>query len=132
MKGDSVLSKKIIQTDKAPSAIGPYSQATQKNHMVFVSGQIPMDPSTGEIVAGDIQAQTRQALDNVQAILEASGASLDDVVKATVFITNMDDFPLINEVYGEYFKIDPPARACVEVSRLPKSVQVEIEAIAIL
>lgn len=126
------MSKEIIQTDQAPGAIGPYSQAIKKNSMVFVSGQIPMDPSTGEIVVGDIQTQTRQVLNNVEAVLKASGATLDDVVKATVFITSMDDFPQINEVYGEYFKNDPPARACVEVSRLPKSVQVEIEAIAIL
>ena len=126
------MSKEIIQTDQAPGAIGPYSQAIKKNSMVFVSGQIPMDPSTGEIVVGDIQTQTRQVLNNVEAVLKAAGATLDDVVKATVFITSMDDFPQINEVYGEYFKNDPPARACVEVSRLPKSVQVEIEAIAIL
>ena len=126
------MSKEIIQTDQAPSAIGPYSQGIKKNSMVFVSGQIPMDPSTGEIVVGDIQTQTRQVLNNVQAVLKASGATLDDVVKATVFITSMDDFPQVNEVYAEYFKNDPPARACVEVSRLPKSVQVEIEAIAIL
>jgi len=132
MRGDSVLSKEIIQTDQAPAAIGPYSQGIKKNSMVFVSGQIPMDPSTGEIVVGDIQTQTRQVLNNVQAVLKASGATLDDVVKATVFITSMDDFPQVNEVYAEYFKNDPPARACVEVSRLPKSVQVEIEAIAIL
>ena len=126
------MSKEIIQTDQAPAAIGPYSQGIKKNSMVFVSGQIPMDPSTGEIVVGDIQTQTRQVLNNVQAVLKASGATLDDVVKATVFITSMDDFPQVNEVYAEYFKNDPPARACVEVSRLPKSVQVEIEAIAIL
>ena len=126
------MSKEIIQTDQAPAAIGPYSQGIKKNRMVFVSGQIPMDPSTGEIVAGDIKTQTRQVLNNVQAVLKASGATLGDVVKATVFITSMDDFPKVNEVYAEYFKNDPPARACVEVSRLPKSVQVEIEAIAIL
>jgi 2-iminobutanoate/2-iminopropanoate deaminase len=126
------LSKETIQTDQAPAAIGPYSQGVKKNSMVFVSGQIPIDPATGEIVGGDIKALTRQVLNNVEAVLKASGATLDDVVKATVFITDMDDFPLVNEVYGEFFKNDPPARACVEVSRLPKSVPVEIEAIAIL
>lgn len=126
------MPKETIQTDQAPAAIGPYSQAIKKNGMVFVSGQIPMDPATGALVEGDIRTQTRQVLRNVQAILKAAGASLDDVVKATVFITHMDDFPLVNDVYAEFFQDDPPARACVEVSRLPKSVQVEIEAIALL
>ena len=126
------MSKEIIQTDQAPAAIGPYSQAVKKSGLVFVSGQIAIDPATGELVEGDIQTQTRQVLKNVQAVLEAAGAALDDVVKATVFITNMDDFPLVNEVYSEFFQKQPPARACVEVSRLPKSVQVEIEAIAVL
>ncbi len=126
------MSKEIIQTDQAPAAIGPYSQAVKKNGLVFVSGQIAINPATGELVEGDIQTQTRQVLKNVQAVLAAAGASLDDVVKATVFITNMDDFPRVNEVYSEFFQNQPPARACVEVSRLPKSVQVEIEAIAVL
>ena len=126
------MSKEIIQTDQAPAAIGPYSQAVKKNGLVFVSGQIAINPATGELVEGDIQTQTRQVLKNVQAVLAAAGAALDDVVKATVFITNMDDFPLVNEVYSEFFQKQPPARACVEVSRLPKSVQVEIEAIAVL
>ena len=126
------MPKETIQTDLAPAAIGPYSQAIKKNGMVFVSGQIPIDPATGALVEGDIRTQTRQVLNNVQAVLKAAGASLDDVVKATVFITNMDDFPLVNEAYSEFFQDQPPARACVEVSRLPKSVQVEIEAIAVL
>jgi 2-iminobutanoate/2-iminopropanoate deaminase len=126
------LSKVIIQTDQAPAAIGPYSQAVKKNNMVFVSGQIPINPATGELVAGDVRTQTRQALKNMQAILDAAGASLADVVKATVFITEMDHFPLVNEVYGEFFQNLPPARACVAVSRLPKSALVEIEAIAVL
>ena len=126
------MSKEIIQTEHAPAAIGPYSQAVKKNGMVFVSGQIPIDPATGNLVAGDIKVQTRRVLNNVKAVLNAAGASLEDVVKATVFITNMDDFPLVNEVYSEFFQNLPPARACVEVSRLPKSVRVEIEAIAVL
>lgn len=126
------MSKEIIKTEHAPAAIGPYSQAVKKSGMVFVSGQIPIDPATGNLVEGDIKTQTRQVLNNVKAVLTAAGASLEDVVKATVFITSMDDFPLVNEVYSEFFQDLPPARACVEVSRLPKSVHVEIEAIAVL
>ena len=124
------MDKEIIQTENAPAAIGPYSQGIKYGNMVFVSGQIPIDPASGELVEGDIKQQTRQVLNNVKAVLESAGTSLDNVLKATVFITNMDDFPLINEVYAEFFETAPPARACVEVSRLPKAVQVEIEAIA--
>ncbi len=126
------MTKEIIRTDQAPSAIGPYSQAVKKNNMVFVSGQIPIDPATGEIVPGDVQAQTRQVLKNVKAVLAAAGASLEDVVKTTVFITDMNDFPRVNQVYAEFFSGMPPARACIEVSKLPKAVMVEIEAIAML
>ena len=124
------MNKETIQTANAPAAIGPYSQGIKYGNMIFVSGQIAIDPASGELIEGDIQQQTRQVLTNVKAVLEAAGTSLDKVLKATVFITNMDDFPLINEAYAEFFQNDPPARACVEVSRLPKDVQVEIEAIA--
>ena len=124
------MSKEIIQTPNAPAAIGPYSQGIKYGNLVFVSGQIPIDPATGELVEGDIKQQTRQVLTNVQAVLESAGSSLENVLKATVFITSMDDFPLVNEAYAEFFKSASPARACVEVSRLPKEVQVEIEAIA--
>jgi len=126
------LSKKIISTEKAPAAVGPYSQAVSTAAMVFVSGQIPMDPATGSVVTGDIATQTRQVLNNLKEVLAAAGSSLDKVVKATVFITNMDDFPVVNKVYAEFFPADPPARACVEVSRLPKGVDVEIEAVALV
>ena len=122
--------KEIIQTTNAPAAIGPYSQGVKHGDLVFVSGQIPIDPATGELIEGDIKQQTRQVLANVAAVLQAAGTTMDKVLKATLFITNMDDFPLIKEVYAEFFQSAPPARACVEVSRLPKGVQVEMEAVA--
>ena len=125
------MKKEIISTDQAPGAIGPYSQAVKIGEMVFVSGQIPLDPLSGNLIEGDIKAQTRQVLKNVSAVLSAAGTSLDRVVKTTVFITNMNDFSLMNEVYAEFFTSMPPARACVEVSRLPKDVLVEVEAVAI-
>ena len=125
------MKKEIISTDQAPGAIGPYSQAVKIGEMVFVSGQIPLDPLSGNLIEGDIKAQTRQVLKNVSAVLSAAGTSLDKVVKTTVFITNMNDFSLMNEVYAEFFTSMPPARACVEVSRLPKDVLVEVEAVAI-
>lgn len=124
------MDKEIIQTTNAPAAIGPYSQGVRHGDLVFVSGQIPIDPATGELIEGDIKQQTRQVLANVAAILQATGTTMDKVLKATLFITDMDDFPLINEVYAEFFQSAPPARACVEVSRLPKGVQVEMEAVA--
>jgi len=122
--------KKIIQTERAPAAIGPYSQAIEVNGLVFVSGQIPFIPETMTLVSDNVQDQTRQSLENVKAILEAAEYSLNDVVKVTVFIKNMDDFTAINEVYNEYLGNIKPARACVEVARLPKDVKVEIEVIA--
>ena len=128
----SQLSKKIISTKKAPAAVGPYSQAVSTEALVFASGQIPIDPVTGSVITGDIKIQTRQVLNNLRQVLEAAGSSLDKVVKATVFITNMDDFPVVNKIYVEFFPADPPARACVEVSRLPKGVNIEIEAVALL
>ena len=123
--------KKIISTDKAPAAIGPYSQAVWAGDLLFASGQIPMDPATGDIVAGGVQAQAHQSLKNVKAILEAAKLGFENVVKATVFIKDMNDFAAINEVYAEYFTAPFPARSCVEVARLPKDVKIEIEAIAI-
>lgn len=122
--------KKVIRTDKAPAAIGPYSQAISFGPFIFTSGQIPFDPATGNLVAGDIQAQTRRSLENVKAILEAAGARMDQVVKTTVFIKDMNDFEKINEIYAEYFPNPSPARSLVQVARLPRDVGVEIEVIA--
>ena len=122
--------KKIISTDKAPAAIGPYSQAIEVNGMVYTSGVIPVNPTTGEIPEGT-QAQANQALTNLKNLLEASGTSMDNVIKTTVFIKDMNEFININEVYKTYFTADFPARSCVEVARLPKDVLLEIEAIAI-
>jgi len=121
--------KEIISTDKAPAAIGPYSQAVKAGNFMFISGQIPIDPSTGNVIDGDIKAQTKQCLKNLEAICQSAGLTLDNVVKTTIFITDMSKFPEVNEVYGSFFKENPPARACVEVSALPKGVQVEIEAV---
>ncbi|MDO7788455.1 RidA family protein [Desulforamulus aquiferis] len=122
--------KREISTDKAPSAIGPYSQAIAFGPLVFTSGQIPIDPATGKIVTEDIQAQTKQCLENVKAVLEAAGAGLEHVVKTTVFVKDMNDFEKINQVYAEYFLAPAPARSLVEVARLPRDVGVEIEVIA--
>ncbi|MBQ7037299.1 MAG: RidA family protein [Clostridia bacterium] len=120
---------KEIKTNNAPSAIGPYSQAIVTKNMVFTSGQIPVNPSTGEIPDG-IEAQANQVFTNLKNLLEASGTSIDKVVKTTVFIQNMKDFAIVNAVYDTYFKEPYPARSCVEVSRLPKDVLIEVEAIA--
>jgi len=124
------MEKKIIYTDKAPKAIGPYSQAVLMGDLLFVSGQIPLDPETMTIVSDDVKLQTHQVLKNLQAILNEAGMSLENVVKTTVYIKDMNDFAAINEVYAEYFTTNKPARACVEVARLPKDVKVEIELIA--
>lgn len=126
------MDKEIVKTAAAPGAIGPYSQAVKAGGMVFLSGQIALDPKSGELVAGDIQAQTRQVLGNLKAVLAAAGSSLERVVKTTVFLTSMDDFPKMNAVYGEFFSANPPARATVEVCRLPRGAAVEIEAVALL
>ena len=125
------MPKQIVSTDQAPAAIGPYSQAVKANGLVFCSGQIPLDPATGERVAGDIRTQTRRVLDNLKAVLAAAGSSLGNVVKATVFLADMNDYAAMNEVYGDYFGDSKPARAAVEVSRLPKDVGVEIEVVAL-
>ncbi len=127
------MSKSIISTEKAPSAIGPYSQGiAATGTMVFVSGQIPINPATGAVVADDIEAQTRQSLSNVKAVLVAAGAGLENVVKTTVFLADMGDFAVMNSVYAQFFTDNCPARSAVQVARLPKDVKVEIEAIAIL
>ena len=123
--------KKVVHTQAAPQAIGPYSQAIVANGMLFVSGQIPVNPVDGSIDP-DVKKQTEQSLANVKAILAAEGKTVADVVKTTVFIKNMNDFAAVNEVYGSVFNVNPPARSCVEVARLPKDVLVEIEVIAVL
>lgn len=127
-----MFTRTIVATDKAPGAIGPYSQAVKSDTTVYVSGQLALDPDSGELVNHDIQAETRQAMENLKAVLFAAGSSLDKVVKTALFIKNMDDFPKINAVYAEFFQTDPPARACVEVARLPKDANFEIEAVALL
>ncbi|MBQ5658656.1 MAG: RidA family protein [Peptococcaceae bacterium] len=124
--------KQIIQTNNAPQAIGPYSQAVMANGTLYVSGQIPVVPATGNIVSDKVEDQTRQVMENVKAVVEAAGLTLNNVVKTTVFIKNMDDFAVINGIYSEYFKENSPARACVEVARLPKDVLIEMEAIAVV
>lgn len=124
------MAKKVISTPNAPQAIGPYSQAIQAGPMLFVSGQIALDPASGDLVSGDVQAQTIRVMENIKAVVEAAGGSLDSIVKCTIFLKNMSDFARVNEVYGSYFDEAPPARATVEVSQLPKDVEVEIDAIA--
>jgi 2-iminobutanoate/2-iminopropanoate deaminase len=122
----------MVSTKDAPQAIGPYSQAIKAGGFVFVSGQIPIDPATGQIITGDISAQTERVMKNLEAILRAAGSSLAQVVKSTVYLKNMSEFAAMNEVYGRFFKSAPPARATVEVSRLPKDVLVEIDVIALV
>jgi 2-iminobutanoate/2-iminopropanoate deaminase len=126
------MTREIVTTQKAPSAIGPYSQAIKTKEMVFVSGQLAIDPISGALISGDIRKETRQALTNLKQILLAAGSGLDRVIKTTLFISNMDDFTSINDVYAEFFNQDPPARACVQVARLPKDANVEVEAVALL
>ncbi len=122
--------KKIIKTNRAPAAIGPYNQAVDTGDLVFVAGQIPIDPSQGKIVEQNVAGQTRQVIENIGAILAAGGLGLDNVVKTTVFLASMNDFKEMNQVYAEFFTKDPPARATVEVSALPLGARVEIEAVA--
>jgi len=123
--------KKEIKTEKAPKAIGPYSQAIEANGFIFASGQIPLNPSTGELNTGTIEEQTRLVLNNLKAVLEAGGSSLDKAIKCTVFLQDMNDFSKMNAVYSEFFKPPYPARATVQVARLPKDVRVEIEVVAL-
>jgi 2-iminobutanoate/2-iminopropanoate deaminase len=124
--------KEIVATASAPQAIGPYSQAVTWNGLAFLSGQIPLDPQTGQIEEGDVAAQTERVLENLKAVLEAAGSSLAKVLKTTVFLKDMNEFGRMNEVYARYFPQQPPARATVEVARLPKDVRVEIDCIAAL
>ena len=122
--------KEIIATDKAPAAIGPYSQAVKVGNLLFTSGMIPINPETNTLVEGGIEVQAEQAFKNIKNLLEAAGSSVDKVVKTVVFIKNMDDFAKVNEIYAKYFTDNYPARSCVEVARLPKDVLIEIEAVA--
>jgi 2-iminobutanoate/2-iminopropanoate deaminase len=124
--------REVIATNDGPKAIGPYSQAIKANGLVFVSGQIPIDPASQQLIEGDVAAQTERVLQNLSAILSAAGSSLQQVVKAGVFLKNMSDFAAMNEVYGRYFTQAPPARSTVEVARLPKDVLVEIDVIAVV
>lgn len=123
--------KEIVATQNAPKAIGPYSQAIRSNGMLFLSGQIPLDPQTGELVSGSIELQTKRVLDNLKGVLEAASLTLEHVVKTTVFLKSLSDFPQMNEIYAKYFGQNPPARSTIEVARLPRDAQVEIEAIAL-
>lgn len=120
-----------IQTDRAPEAIGPYSQAIKAAGLIFASGQIPLDPATMQIIEGDVQAQTRRVLENLKAVFEAAGSSLDRVVKTTVYLADMNDFAAMNEVYATFFGATRPARATVQAARLPRDVRVEVDAIAV-
>ena len=123
--------KTVVSSDRAPQAIGPYSQAIKANGFLFISGQIPLDPITGQIVYGGIDNQTHQVLTNLKAVLEREGLTFNNAVKTTVFLKDMDDFALMNKVYSQYFTDEPPARACVQVARLPRDVSVEIELVAV-
>jgi len=125
------MSRKVVQSDKAPKAIGPYSQAIRTDFAIYTAGQVGFDPSTGELVSKSVEDQTRQALKNLQNILEAAGSSLSNVVKTTVFLIDMNDFPKMNTIYAEFFGENPPARSTVAVAALPKSALVEIEAVAL-
>ena len=126
------MRRRIIRTDNAPGAVGPYSQATRTEQLLFTAGQIPLDPATGNMVDGDIQDQTRRVLENLQAVLEAGGAGLDTVMKTTVFLQDMGEFALMNQVYAEFFPDNPPARSAVQVAALPLGARVEIEAVALV
>jgi 2-iminobutanoate/2-iminopropanoate deaminase len=126
----SLIVRQAVSTSSAPEAIGPYSQAIRAGSLLFVSGQVPIDPATGQIIAGDIEAQTHRVFQNIRAILAAAGGSFDQVVRTTVFLADMNDFAAMNSVYGSYFASPAPARATVQVSRLPKDARVEIDVIA--
>jgi 2-iminobutanoate/2-iminopropanoate deaminase len=126
------MSKKVIHTDKAPKAIGPYSQAIQAGDFLFLSGQIPLDPKTGELVKGDIRQQTQQVLENIKGTLESQKLGMENVVKATIFLKDLGNFNQVNEVYATYFPSSPPARSTVEVSKLPRNAEIEIEVIAVI
>ncbi len=123
--------KEVISTERGPRAIGPYSQAIKANGFIFISGQIPLDPRTQQLVEGDVARQTERVMENLKGIVEAAGSSVDRVVKTTVFLKDLGDFEAMNGIYGRYFPANPPARATVEVARLPRDVRVEIELIAL-
>jgi 2-iminobutanoate/2-iminopropanoate deaminase len=131
IKEGRVVKKKVIQTERAPKAIGPYSQAIQAGSFLFLSGQIPLDPKTGELVKGDIGQQTKQVLENIEGILESQKLRMENVVKTTLFLKDIGNFDRVNEVYRTYFPSSPPARSTVEVARLPRDAEIEIEAIAL-
>jgi 2-iminobutanoate/2-iminopropanoate deaminase len=124
------MRKEIIATEEAPKAIGPYSQAVRVGPLVFLSGQIPLDPKTGELLQGDIVEQTRRVMENLSAVLRAAGVSLSEVVRSTIYLTDLGDFAKVNEVYGSYFPSEPPARATVQVAALPRGASIEIDVIA--
>ncbi len=124
--------RRVIASSKAPAAVGPYSQGIQVGEFLFISGQLPLDPATGVMVSDDVAAQTRQVLENLKAVAEEAGCSLADAVKVTIYLTNLEHFGLVNEIYAQYFTADPPARVCVEVSRLPKDAAIEMDAICIV
>lgn len=128
------MARQIVHTDGAPKAIGPYSQAVKvpAGQMIFLSGQIPLDPATGEVVPGDVVAQTERVMENLKNVLAAAGASFENVVRCGIFLTDLNDFVKVNEVYGRHFPANPPARATVQVSKLPRGVMVEIDAIAVI
>jgi 2-iminobutanoate/2-iminopropanoate deaminase len=126
------VKKRVVQTDRAPKAIGPYSQAIQAGDFLFLSGQIPLDPRTGELVKGDVGQQTKQVLENIKGVLESQKLGMEDVVKVTIFLKNIANFNQVNEIYSTYFPTSPPARSTVEVARLPRDVEIEIEAIALI
>lgn len=123
--------KVIVITEEAPLPVGPYSQAVKANGLLFVSGQLPIDPADGEVIKGGVKAQTRRVLENIRAILEAGDSSLTKVVKVSVFLEDLADFPVVNELFGKYFPGEPPARETIEVSRLPKNVKIEMSAVAV-
>ncbi|MFO0566437.1 MAG: RidA family protein [Polyangiaceae bacterium] len=124
------MSRRTISSSAAPAAIGPYSQAVASGDLLFLSGQIPLDPKTGELVRGDIEIETRRVLDNLAAVLREAGASFDDLVKTTIYLTDLGDFSVVNRIYAERFGIEPPARATVQVAALPRGARVEIDGIA--
>ncbi|MEL7564434.1 MAG: RidA family protein [Dehalobacterium sp.] len=124
--------KQIINSEKAPRAIGPYSQAVQVGKLLFISGQLPLEAATGELIKNDIEAATKKALENIKAIIKEAGAEMTDIAKTTIFLKDINDFSRVNEAYQSFFQLEPPARSCVEVGRLPKDADVEIEAIVYL
>jgi len=126
------VKKKVIQTEKAPKAIGPYSQAIQAGNFLFLSGQIPLDPKTGELIKGDIRQQARQVLENIEGVLESQKLGMEDVVKVTIFLKDIGNFNEVNEVYATYFPSSPPARSTLEVAKIPRDAAIEIEAIALI